>query len=85
MLPVARVTDVHTCPLCGPNMITKGGTATADGLPIARVGDMTACGATIVTGSSLATEGGMPVAYLGSTTSHGGVITTGSPTQTVMP
>lgn len=85
MLPVARITDVHVCPIHGPNAIIKGGMATADGLPIARVGDMTACGASITTGSSMATEGGMPVAYLGSTTSHGGVITTGSPMHMVMP
>lgn len=85
MLPVARVSDKHVCPICGPNMITSGGTATADNLPIARVGDMTACGATIVTGSSQATEGGRPIAYLGSTTSHGGVIVTGSMNHLVMP
>jgi uncharacterized Zn-binding protein involved in type VI secretion len=85
MLPVARVGDVHVCPIHGPNTIVKGGTATADGMPIARVGDATACGATIALGSSIVTEGGAPVAYLGSTTTHGGVITTGSPTQTVTP
>jgi uncharacterized Zn-binding protein involved in type VI secretion len=85
MLPVARVTDVHSCPIHGPNTIVKGGMCTADGLPIARVGDMTACGATIVTGSSTSSENGQPIAYLGSTTSHGGVITTGSPMHKVMP
>lgn len=85
MLPIARVGDVHVCPIHGPNTIVKGGTATADGIPIARVGDMTACGATITVGSSMATESGAPVAYLGSATSHGGVITTGSPTQRILP
>jgi uncharacterized Zn-binding protein involved in type VI secretion len=85
MFPVARLTDKHACPICGPNMIASGGISTADNLPIARVGDTTACGAVILTGSSMATEGGMPVAYLGSTTSHGGVIVTGSPFHTVMP
>ncbi len=85
MLPIARVTDTHVCPAHGPNVIISGGRSTSGGLPIARVGDMTACGATIVTGSSKATEGGMPVAYLGSTTNHGGLITTGSPMHLVMP
>ena len=85
MLPIARVTDQHVCPLHGPNVIVSGGVCTSGNLPIARVGDMTACGATIVTGSSIAFEGGRPVAYLGSATSHGGVIATGSPMHLVMP
>ncbi|MGL5010340.1 MAG: PAAR domain-containing protein, partial [Paracoccaceae bacterium] len=51
-MPVARVTDVHVCPICGPNMIVKGSPMhTADGLPVARMGDMTACGASIVLAS----------------------------------
>lgn len=85
MLPIARVGDVHLCPIHGPNAIVNGGVATADGIPIARVGDMTGCGATITVGSSMGTEGGAPIAYLGSATSHGGVITTGSPTQRILP
>ncbi len=85
MLPVARVGDVHVCPICGPNMIVAGGMATADGMPIARMGDATACGATIVLASFTHTENGLGIAYLGSLTSHGGVITTGSPLHTVSP
>ncbi len=85
MLPVARVGDKHICPICGPNVITTGGTALVDGRPIARVGDMTACTATITLGSSMATCDGKPVAYLGSITSHGGVIAEGSPNHTVLP
>lgn len=85
MLPVARVTDKHVCPMHGPNMIVSGGSCTADNLPIARVGDKTACGAVIVKGSSVSTDGGKPIAYLGSATSHGGVIITGSPNHLVVP
>ncbi len=85
MLPVARLTDKHDCPLHGINAIVTGGTATADGLPIARVGDSTACGATIIVGSSMANDNGRPIAYLGSATSHGGVITTGSSNHKTLP
>jgi uncharacterized Zn-binding protein involved in type VI secretion len=86
MLPVARVTDVHVCPFHGPNMIVNGSPMhTADGLPIARMGDPTACGATIVLASFTHTADGLGVAYLGSLTSHGGVITTGSPMHTTTP
>lgn len=87
MIPVARQSDKHVCPLCKcVTPIVEGSpNATADNLPIARVGDKTACGATIVLGSSMSTADGKPVAYLGSTTSHGGTIISGSPTQKVMP
>jgi uncharacterized Zn-binding protein involved in type VI secretion len=85
MLPIARVTDIHVCPICGPNMIVAGGTTMVDGLPIARMGDMTACGASITLASFTHKENGMGIAYLGSLTSHGGVITTGSPMHKVSP
>lgn len=87
MIPVARQTDKHVCPLCKCVTPITGGSpsAKADNLPVARVGDATGCGATIVTGSSMATADGKPIAYLGSTTSHGGTIISGSPTQMVMP
>lgn len=87
MIPVARQTDKHACPLCKcVTPITAGSsTAKADNLPVARVGDKAACGAVIVKGSSMCTADGKPVAYLGSTTSHGGTIISASPTQKVMP
>ncbi|WP_415919334.1 PAAR domain-containing protein [Tateyamaria sp. SN6-1] len=87
MLPIARVTDKHACPLCkAVTPIVQGSpNHTADNLAVARVGDKTACGATIVKGSSISTADGKPIAYLGSTTSHGGTIISGSPTQKVMP
>lgn len=87
MMPVARVTDMHVCPLCKvPTPIVEGSPMhKADGLPVARVGDKTGCGAVILKGSSLHKADGRPIAYLGSNTSHGGVITTGSPMHKVMP
>jgi len=79
MIPAARLTDKHVCPIHGPNVITVVSTAsTCEGLPIARVGDMTACGATILTGSAKTMVDKKPVAHIGSTTSHGGTIVTGS-------
>lgn len=85
MLPIARVTDVHACPIHGPNAITAGGISLVDGLPVARIGDACACGGVIIEGSSQATDGGRPVAYMGCKTSCGGVITTGSPSGKVLP
>ena len=85
MLPVARLGDVHTCPIHGPNTIIEGGKAKVDGLPVARRGDKTACGATIIMGSSASMDDNKPIAYLGCTTSCGGVISTGSPMHKVMP
>ncbi|MEL6886703.1 MAG: PAAR domain-containing protein [Pseudomonadota bacterium] len=84
---MARVGDKHACPLCKvvTPIIAGSPTATADGRPVARVGDSTACGATIVKGSSMATADGRPVAYLGSTTSHGGTVIEGSPMHKTMP
>ncbi|WP_415919098.1 PAAR domain-containing protein [Tateyamaria sp. SN6-1] len=80
MKPAARLTDKHVCPIHGPNAIVSVSTAsTCDGLPVARVGDMTACGATILVGSPVAIVDNKPVAHIGSPTSHGGTIVTGSP------
>ncbi|MEO1362751.1 MAG: PAAR domain-containing protein [Pseudomonadota bacterium] len=75
------------CPMCKvvTPIIEGSPSATADNLPVARVGDKTACGATIVKGSSMATADGKPVAYLGSTTSHGGTIISGSPMAKCLP
>lgn len=82
---IARIGDVHVCPLHGPNAIVSCGKALVGGLPVARMGDTTACGATILKGSTLCLDGGKPVAYVGSPTSHGGLITTGSPLHNCMP
>jgi uncharacterized Zn-binding protein involved in type VI secretion len=58
-LPVARVTDIYTCPIHGPNAIIQGSSRlTANGLQVARIGDPTACGATIASGSLNTDDGG---------------------------
>lgn len=76
---VARLTDVHVCPVHGTNAITSGSsTINVNALPLARVGDTTACGATIVTGVSNFWGQQKKTAHLGSKTSHGGTITTAS-------
>jgi len=87
MLPVARVGDMHVCPLCKvPTPIVMGSPFhKADGRPVARVGDTTGWGATITLGSSVHKADGRPIAYLGSVTSHGGTIIQGSPLHKVMP
>jgi len=49
---VARITDLHACPIHGVNCIVTGSPTTkSDALPVARIGDLCACGAAIVTGS----------------------------------
>lgn len=58
-LPVARITDIHVCPLHGANVIVTGSpTMQSDNLPVARITDSCACGAVIVTGSSTTTIDG---------------------------
>jgi len=52
--PVARVGDVHSCPIegHGTTLITSGsGTVLAEGAGVARAGDVCGCGAVIVDGS----------------------------------
>ena len=79
-VPVARIGDMHVCPMHGPNLIVEGSPNEKANLqPIARVGDMTACGAKITIGAPGNSFSGDDVAFLGSLTDHGGVITTGSP------
>jgi len=87
MKPVARVGDMHACPIQGHGVtpIVSGSASKVDGAPVARVGDKTGCGATIVQGSSVSSTDGKPTAYLGCTTDHGGKIITGSPKQNVQP
>ena len=53
-LPVARMGDLHSCPIPGHGVtpiITGSLTTITEGKPNARIGDVTGCGATIVTGS----------------------------------
>ena len=53
-LPVARMGDLHSCPIPGHGVtpiFTGSLTTITEGKPNARIGDVTGCGATIVTGS----------------------------------
>lgn len=81
MIPIARQTDLHACPIlihAITPIVPVGGTVYVNGIPIARVGDMTGCGAVIVSGFPHILADGRPMAHLGSLTSHGGAIINGS-------
>lgn len=91
MPPVARVNDMHVCPMVtvlvphvgGP--ILPGGCPTVliGGMPVARVGDLAVCAGgpdVIAMGSLTVLIGGMPVARMGDMTAHGGTIVAGEPT-----
>lgn len=91
MMPAARITDMHVCPMVtgvvphvgGPILPAGEPTVLIGGLPAARVGDMATCVGppdTIVMGSSTVFIGGMPAARLGDTTAHGGTIVLGETT-----
>ncbi|MAT90373.1 MAG: type VI secretion protein [Flavobacteriaceae bacterium] len=91
MMPAARITDMHICPMTtgviphvgGPILPPGEATVLIGGLPAARVGDMATCTGppdTIVLGSGTVFIGGMPAARLGDSTSHGGTIVAGEPT-----
>ncbi|RRV06185.1 hypothetical protein EGJ27_16035 [Pseudomonas sp. v388] len=81
MIPIARQTDFHSCPTLIHGItpiIPVGGTVSVDGIPVARVGDITGCGAVIVSGFPHILVNDRPMAHKGSLTSHGGTITNGS-------
>jgi uncharacterized Zn-binding protein involved in type VI secretion len=89
MPPLARVTDLHTCPMitvlvphvggpiagpCVPNVLVGG-------MPAAVVSDMCVCIGppdVIVKGSATVMIGGKPAARMGDMTAHGGVIVLGA-------
>lgn len=87
MAPAARISDMHTCPMCdGPKPhvggpIVKGCfTVLIDYMPAARVSDTAICVGptdTIVDGSSSVMIDSMPAARMGDSTSHGGTIVKG--------
>jgi uncharacterized Zn-binding protein involved in type VI secretion len=80
---VARITDTGSH---GGQIVTGSDTVTADGLKVARVGDMYACPIhgmnPIIEGSGAYTADGKKVARIGDATQCGAVITSGSPTHT---
>jgi uncharacterized Zn-binding protein involved in type VI secretion len=86
--PVARLGDMHICPLWDGNVPHVGGPilpvcepdVLIGGLPAARVGDLAYCNAppdVIVQGSPTVLIGGQMAARLGDLTAHGGVIVVG--------
>lgn len=79
MLPVARLGDMHNCPMHGTSAIKSASADTnVNHFGAARVGDTCACGAVLTAGFPSITVGNMPLAYSGSPTTHGGTITSGS-------
>lgn len=94
MMPAARVSDMHVCPMVtpgvppiphvgGPIMPPGGVTVLIGGMPAARMGDMATCvgpPANIIKGSATVMISNMPAARLGDSTAHGGAIVAGCPT-----
>src|SRR5690606_5462507 len=91
MLPAARLTDMHVCPMWTGPVPHVGGPITAPGaptvlvgnLPAARISDMVTCAGppdTIVSGVPNILIMGMPAARLTDLTAHGGTIVVGWPT-----
>jgi uncharacterized Zn-binding protein involved in type VI secretion len=85
MMPAARITDMHTCPMLtgpvphvgGPILPPGAPTVLIGFLPAAKVGDMVTCVGppdTIVKGSATVLICNMPAARLMDQTAHGGVI-----------
>ena len=91
MLPAARLTDMHVCPMWtgvvphvgGPVLAPGAVTALVAGLPAARVSDTLVCVGppdVIASGSPTVLIGGLPAARLTDLTAHGGTIVAGCPT-----
>ena len=89
--PVARIGDMHKCPLGVGPTAHEGGplagpgvpTVMVGGQPVAVVSDQATCSGatdTVVKGAESVLIGGRPVARMGDPTSHGGVIVMGLPT-----
>lgn len=87
--PAARVTDMHTCPLCdgpvphvGGPILPGQGTVLTSGLPAARVTDQLVCVGgpdVIALGSFRVFINKLPAARMGDITGHGGAIVIGCP------
>ncbi len=91
MMPAARITDFHVCPMVtgvvphvgGPILPPGAPLVLVGGLPSARMTDMAVCVGppdVIVKGSSTVLVGGLPAARMLDNTAHGGVILGGCPT-----
>jgi uncharacterized Zn-binding protein involved in type VI secretion len=90
MMPAARLTDMHACPMVTGVVPHVGGPITGPGaatvlignLPAACVGDALTCTGppdTIAKGSATVLIGGKPAARIGDLTAHGGTIVAGFP------
>lgn len=91
MLPAARMTDMHVCPMVNPGPVPHVGgpilmgspTVLIGFLPAATVGSTCLCAGppdVIVKGSATVLIDFKPAARLGDTTAHGGTIVMGFPT-----
>jgi uncharacterized Zn-binding protein involved in type VI secretion len=92
MMPCARITDMHVCPLLtglvphvgGPIMPPGVPTVLVGMLPAAPLGNLALCAApapdVIVMGSATVLTGGRPQARILDPCAHGGVIVAGLPT-----
>ena len=94
MLPAARLTDMHVCPMVTPGVppiphvggpVVGPGTPTVliCNMPAAVMGDMCVCTGppdSIIKGSATVLIGNKPAARMGDTTAHGGTIVAGCPT-----
>jgi len=91
MMPAARLTDMHVCPMVtvlvphvgGPIVAPGAITVLTGGLPQARVTDMCVCAGppdVIVLGSFKVFVCGLPAARMLDMTAHGGMIILGFPT-----
>ena len=94
MLPAARVSDMHVCPMVtpgtppiphvgGPVLPPGAVTVLIGGLPAARATDMCTCVGppdVIMKGSATVLISSLPAARMGDMTAHGGTIVAGCPT-----
>jgi len=91
MMPCARTTDMHVCPMVtgvvphvgGPILPPGVPTVLVCGLPAAPLGNMVTCVGppdSIIKGSGTVFTGGRPQARLLDNCAHGGVIVLGAPT-----
>lgn len=96
MMPAARVTDMHVCPMVtvvvphvgGPILPPCCPTVLIGGLPAARITDMLTCVGppdTIAMGSLTVLIGGLMAARVLDPTIHGGMIVVGWPTVLIGP
>ena len=91
MMPAARVSDMHVCPMVtgvvphvgGPVMPPGAVTVLVGNLPAARLGDMAVCTGppdVIAKGSATVMIMNMPAARMLDNCAHGGMIVAGCPT-----